>query len=145
VFDAVGGLDETLGQAEDLDFLLRIARRFSSYGHGRIVSVYRRHDQSVTWQRPQVALRSSLDVLKTHRPYVRANPQYAAAHRTAIQRVLKVWRRPLLERVRSHARAGRWGDLLADGALLLRHYPRTFVTHAVRKLGVTLGIGRAEA
>jgi glycosyltransferase involved in cell wall biosynthesis len=40
--EAVGGFDEERRQAQDWDLYLRITQRFPAYGHGGLVSVYRR-------------------------------------------------------------------------------------------------------
>jgi hypothetical protein len=90
-------------------------------------------------------LRSGLSVLAGQRRFVRRNPHYADAHRAGVEWLLRFWRDGLVERVRAHMREGRRGAALADGALLLRHYPRDCTTHALRKLRVTLRARRSTA
>jgi glycosyltransferase involved in cell wall biosynthesis len=142
-FEAVGGFDDAAECAEDLDFLLRLALRFPSYGHGRTVAVYRRTGQNINSpQNVSAMLRGALRMLRAHRRYTRGNAEYEEARRAAIRRAKEIWRGPLVRRVREHARSGRWGEALRDGALLVRHYPDVLATYTVRRLLAAVGIGR---
>jgi glycosyltransferase involved in cell wall biosynthesis len=134
-FEAVGGFDETSRHGEDWDLSLRLARRYPAYGHGRVVAVYRRTGQNTNSVRNANAmLRGTLRVLDAQRRYTRGNREYEAARRAAVRRTKEVWRNALFERVRDHARSGRWRAALADAALLLRHYPAAVARQAIRKL-----------
>ena len=139
-FEAVGGFDERRRVAEDWDLYLRLARRFPTFGHGTVVAVYRRTGQNVNARRnAHVMLPAALGVLRAQWRHARTRPSYREAYGTGVRNVLALWRPGLLERLRGHASAGRWRELLRDGALLVRYYPRTAASLAVRRIAGRVG------
>jgi glycosyltransferase involved in cell wall biosynthesis len=133
--EAVGGFDEARRQAQDWGLYLKIARRFPTYGHGRLVSVYRRHGDNVNGRRhAEKMLRHSMEVLYAQRKYIRGSRAHEAAYQEGVRFVQRLFGEPLVVRMSGHVRAGHFGAALRDATVLLHYYPRGLFARAAAKL-----------
>lgn len=82
VFEAVGGLDETLHFAMDYDLWIRIGRRFSCQYIPRLLATYRLHESSKTVNAATLISNSedSLAVARRHFAWAPLTRVYTACH-----------------------------------------------------------------
>jgi glycosyltransferase involved in cell wall biosynthesis len=124
--EAVGGFDRSYPAGDDYDLYLRIAKRFPIRCHGRVVTEYRRHPNSLTGD-PIRTLRGELGALRAQRSAVRSRRERAAlrsGRRRARRAHSAVLRRRLFEQVRRHE----WGGASRSTRALLRSRPRALVS-----------------
>jgi glycosyltransferase involved in cell wall biosynthesis len=94
-FEEVGGFRtfRNIRGAEDYDLYLRIARRFSVFCHGAVVSDYRQYDLNGGNVSRNVGrmLRATLTALRDQRPYLKGNEHYELQYRRGIQHKRMFW------------------------------------------------------
>jgi glycosyltransferase involved in cell wall biosynthesis len=119
--EAVGGFDQSYPAGDDYDLYLRIARRFPIECHGRVVTEYRRHADSLTGD-PVSTLRGELGALAAQRGVVRGREERAAL-RSGRRRARRAHGASLRRRLLEQAQRGEWRGARRSGAALLRSHP----------------------
>jgi glycosyltransferase involved in cell wall biosynthesis len=120
--EALAGFDESYVAGDDYDLYLRIARQYEVECHGRVVTEYRRHADSLT-QDPVRTMRGELRALRRQRGAT-AGAQERAALRAGRARARRTHAAALRERLFEQARARQWGRALASAWTLARSRPR---------------------
>jgi glycosyltransferase involved in cell wall biosynthesis len=124
--EAVGGFDQSFPTGDDYDLYLRIARRFPIQCHGRVVTEYRRHAESLTGD-PVRTLRGELGALRAQRGAVR-NRRERVALRAGRRRARLAHsvslRRQLFEQAHNRDWSGAYGSMKA----LLGSHPTALVS-----------------
>ncbi len=80
VLEDLGGFDITYSPSEDVELLLRAARKFPSAHHRSTVAEYRRYPNTLS-RRGAVMLPAILKVMRLQKPVVRGNPALMRAKR----------------------------------------------------------------
>lgn len=119
--EAIGGFDERLAAGDDYDLYLRLARRFPIYGHGEVVTEYRRHGSNTTRDRA-VVLESQLRVLGRQRGSVRDRRE-RRARRGGIRGTRREQGSALAAQIARDWRRGERGRALRGARTLLRRDP----------------------
>jgi glycosyltransferase involved in cell wall biosynthesis len=123
---AVGAFATDLRYAEDYECYLRIAHRYESYCHERVIVEYRLHDANMS-KNLQGMYRGLVQVLARQEALVRGDP--------ALQRNLHKGRRlvrdlflidPRIQGLKQAIRDGRWLHAALVGPLLILRYPHKF-------------------
>ncbi len=133
VLESVGGFNSLVDSSDDYDLYLRIVRRFPIRCHHGVIVEYRLHGTN-TSQNNALMLRSTLNTLRRHKDRAKEGRQYREAYEEGIRHGREVFGEPLINEIRTHARArGERRQALRGAATLLRYYPQAFVKHAFRK------------
>jgi glycosyltransferase involved in cell wall biosynthesis len=141
VVEAVHGFRDPWG-ADDLDFYLRVARRFAGLCHGGpAVTRYRRYSTSSSRDGARM-LRSVRAVYARQWPYVEGDPPREAAFHTGLAALERIFRDCLVENVRDRTRARQWRGAVSAGSLLVREEPRRCAAYALRVLRSAVRRGR---
>ena len=140
--EAVGGFDQSYPAGDDYDLYLRIARRFPVRCHGRVVTEYRRHSESLTGD-PIRTLRGELGALRAQRFAVQT-PSERAARRTGRRRARRAHGASLRQRLFEQAQKGDWSGVSASTRALLRSHPAGLLSAlgdlwAIRRGAISLG------
>jgi glycosyltransferase involved in cell wall biosynthesis len=122
LFEELGGFDPTVSASADYDLYLRATRDFPAHQHGELVAEYRRHGANMTL-RPEVILRSELEVLRRQRRHVRRDPDGRRALREGLRRARAKHAPGVSEQLAERLLEGRWADARQLAALLARHHP----------------------
>jgi glycosyltransferase involved in cell wall biosynthesis len=120
---AVGGFTLGLGNAQDVDLNLRLARDHPVCCNDRIVLLRRLHDANSTL-RFVAMLRGAVEVQRRQREFVRLHPSYRREYRAGLRLARSYWGSRLARALVAKARAG---ELRAAGRELLtlaRYAPR---------------------
>jgi glycosyltransferase involved in cell wall biosynthesis len=123
VLRAVGGFTLGLGNAQDVDLNLRLARDHRICCNDRIVLSRRLHDANSTL-RFAAMLRGAVEAQRGQREFVRRHPSYGREYRAGLRLARSYWGSRLARAVVANARAG---ELRAAGSELLtlaRYAPR---------------------
>lgn len=115
--ETVGGFRDPWG-ADDLDFHLRVARRFSARCHPTPVTRYRRYPTSTSRDGTRM-LRSIRTVYARQWSVVRHDPVGEAAFHRGLARQEAIFRDFLVENVSDRMRAHDWGHAVRAAAFLL--------------------------
>ena len=112
--------------AEDYELYLRIAREFQIFGYDEIVAEYRRHDANKSGNNAQM-LKACLLILRSQRPYVQENLEWAKAYKAGIRNWRRLWGERLVSQV--WARLGErkeWKSSVRDMLALMWYGPNVF-------------------
>jgi glycosyltransferase involved in cell wall biosynthesis len=123
--DAVGGFNQSYPAGDDYDLYLRIARRFPIHCHGRVVTEYRRHADSLTGD-PVRTLRGELGALRAQRSAVR-NRGERAALRAGRRRTRHVHGGSLRWRLFAQAQERDWTGVFRSARAMSRSHPAALV------------------
>jgi glycosyltransferase involved in cell wall biosynthesis len=123
--EAVGGFDQSYPAGDDYDLYLRIARRFSIECHGRVVTEYRRHAESLTGD-PVGTLRGELGALDAQRAAVRGREERAALQ-AGRRRARRAHAASLKRRFFEQAQRNDWRGARRSARALLRSRPSALV------------------
>jgi glycosyltransferase involved in cell wall biosynthesis len=119
----VGGFRNPWG-ADDLDFYLRVARRYAAHCyHGPPVTRYRRYSASSSRDGARM-LHSVREVYDRQRPLVAGDPEAQAAFDRGLARLTEIFADCLVENVQDQVRDGEWRRAFRTAALLARESPR---------------------
>ena len=119
VVEAVGGFRDPWG-ADDLDFYLRVARRYEGWCYeAPAVTRYRRYGASSSRDGERM-LRSVRAVYARQWPLVEGDPAAEAAFRRGLALLTGIFIDCLVENVRDRVRAGEWRRALHSALLLAR-------------------------
>jgi glycosyltransferase involved in cell wall biosynthesis len=129
--EAVGGFNPSYPTGDDYDLYLRIARRFPIECHGRVVTEYRRHADSLTGD-PVRTLRGELGALRAQRSAVRSR-QERAALRSGRRRARSAHSASLRWRLLTQVREREWIGAVRSALAMLRNHP-TALVNALRDL-----------
>jgi glycosyltransferase involved in cell wall biosynthesis len=132
-----GAFRPGVSASADYELYLRLARTHPIFDHGQVVAHYRRHTANMSG-RAAVMLRETLMVLRSQWPYVSGDPEAEAAYHEGWRRWQQFYGDQLANEVRAHARAGEWLAVVRKAAVLGVLHPRGLLTHAQRKLGLTM-------
>jgi glycosyltransferase involved in cell wall biosynthesis len=135
--EAVGGFDQSYPAGDDYDLYLRIARRFPIECHGRVVTEYRRHPDSLTGD-PVRTLRGELGALRAQRAAVHGRGERAAL-RSGRRRARRAHGASLRRRLFEQAQRRDWRGALRSATALLRSQPFA-LTAALGDLRVTRNV-----
>jgi hypothetical protein len=140
--EAVGGFDQSFPTGDDYDLYLRIARRFPVRCHGRVVTEYRRHADSLTGD-PLSTLRGELGALRAQRGAVR-NRQERLALRAGRRQARLAHSVSLRRRLFEQAQSRDWNGACGSTKGLLRSHPPALVDALVdlwtaRSVGAPIG------
>jgi glycosyltransferase involved in cell wall biosynthesis len=143
--EAVGGFDQSFPTSDDYDLYLRIARRFPIQCHGRVVTEYRRHADSLTGD-PVRTLRGELGVLRAQRGAVRGRRERVAL-RAGRRRARLAHSVSLRRRLFEQASNRDWGGAYESATTLLASHPSALVDvladlWAARGAGPPMGLAR---
>lgn len=119
--EAVGGFNQSYPTGDDYDLYLRIARSFPLQCHGRVVTEYRRHADSLTGD-PIRTLRGELEALGAQRSAVQ-NSRERAALRSGRRRARRAHGASLRRRLFEQAQQRDWGGSFESARALLRSHP----------------------
>lgn len=119
--EAVGGFEESYPAGDDYDLYLRIARRFPIRCHGRVVTEYRRHADSLTGN-PVRTLRGELSALRAQRSAVRSRAERAAL-RSGRRRARLAHGASLRWRLFAQLQERDWSGARGSTRALLRSHP----------------------
>jgi glycosyltransferase involved in cell wall biosynthesis len=123
--EALDGFEESYVAGDDYDLYLRIARRFPIECHGRIVTEYRRHADSLT-QDPIQTMKGELGALRAQRGAVAGGVERTAlkaGRRRARRTHAGALRRRLFEQVGARD----WTRALRSAAALARSQPTALI------------------
>jgi len=123
--EALAGFDESYVAGDDYDLYLRIARRYEIECHGRVVTEYRRHADSLTGD-PARTLRGELRALRRQRGAT-ADAAERRALRAGRRRARRVHAASLRRRLLEQASGREWARALGSAWALLRSRPRDLV------------------
>ena len=133
VVEDVGGFCDPWG-ADDLDFYLRVARRFPGWCYEEpAVTRYRRYSASSSRDGERM-LRSVRAVYARQRPAVRGDPAGEEAFRCGLARLTNIFTDCLVENVRDRVCAGEWRRALESALVLACERPTRLVAEAARGL-----------
>ena len=119
VVEAVGGFRDPWG-ADDLDFYLRVARRYRGWCYEEpAVTRYRRYSASSSRDGERM-LRSIRAVYARQWPVVRGDPAAEEAFHRGLSMLTRIFTDCLVENIRDRARAGEWRRALRGALLLAR-------------------------
>lgn len=140
--EAVGGFDRSYPAGDDYDLYLRIARRFPVQCHGRVVTEYRRHADSLTGD-PIRTLRGELRALRAQRFAVQ-NPRERAARRSGRRRARRAHGASLRRQLVEQAQKRDWSGVVKSTKALLRSHPAGLMSAvgdlwAIRRGAIALG------
>jgi glycosyltransferase involved in cell wall biosynthesis len=124
--EAVGGFDRSYPAGDDYDLYLRIAKRFPLHCHGRVVTEYRRHANSLTGDSIRT-LRGELGALRAQRSGVRGRRERAAL-RSGRRRARRAHGAVLRRRLFEQARRRQWGGASRSARALLRSRPTALIS-----------------
>ncbi len=134
--DAAGGFQDPWG-ADDLDFYLRVAKRYAGWCYDApAVTRYRRYSTSSSRDGERM-LRSIRAVYARQWPIVKGDAQAEAAFRRGLARLEDIFRECLLENIADRVQARQWTRALRSATLLAREAPRrvpTAIARAARAL-----------
>ncbi len=135
VLEHEGVFDTTLRSAEDYELLMRLARRYPTSFHRRLVAEYRRYQRqgASLSQNPAVMLRSTLRVLRQQRRFVRGNEFYERQLAEGTRFFQDFYGGELVSEVRALARRHRWLAALRGTIVLLRFYPRGIIERILQR------------
>jgi glycosyltransferase involved in cell wall biosynthesis len=119
--EAVGGFDQSYPAGDDYDLYLRIARRWPIQCHGRVVTEYRRHADSLTGD-PVQTLRGELGALRAQRSAVQ-NRGERSALRSGRRRARLAHGASLRWRLFAQAQERDWSGAFRSASALLRSHP----------------------
>jgi glycosyltransferase involved in cell wall biosynthesis len=143
VFLSLGGFREGLRVWEDVDFFLRLAKRYTIYCHHAVIAEYRRHSEQ-TIRRPDVMLKGVMAVYRAERRYVRKHSEYADAYRVGLEHIGHIYGDQVFWLMVVAFKERHWRRAFRYAWLLLRYYPRgaaaLLVEQMVRSLGTALGV-----
>jgi glycosyltransferase involved in cell wall biosynthesis len=129
---AVGGFRDPWG-ADDLDFYLRVARRFPARCYDSPpVTRYRRYAASSSRDGARM-LHSIREVYAREWPLVRGDTALEAAFRRGLSQLTSIFTDCLVENVEDRMRAGEWRGAARAATLLARESPRRLLTLARRQ------------
>jgi glycosyltransferase involved in cell wall biosynthesis len=129
--EAVGGFRDPWG-ADDLDFYLRVARRFeASCYHAPAVTRYRRYSASSSRDGARM-LHSIRQVYAREWPFVRGDATLEAAFHRGLSQLTAIFADCLAENVEDRVRAGEWRGAARAAALLARESPGRLLTAGAR-------------
>jgi hypothetical protein len=124
---AVGGFRDPWG-ADDLDFYLRVARRFEGRCYdGPAVTRYRRYAASSSRDGARM-LHSIREVYAREWPFVRGDAVLEAAFRRGLSQLNRIFTDCLVENIEDRVRAGEWRGAARAATLLARESPRRLLT-----------------
>jgi glycosyltransferase involved in cell wall biosynthesis len=119
VVDDVRGFRDPWG-ADDLDFYLRVARKYPAWCYeGPPVTRYRRYSASTSRDGERM-LTSVREVYRRQWPIVRGDPAAEAAYGRGLELLTSIFIDSLAENVRDHLHARRWRRALRAAYLLAR-------------------------
>jgi glycosyltransferase involved in cell wall biosynthesis len=127
--EAVGGFDQSFPTSDDYDLYLRIARRFPIQCHGRVVTEYRRHADSLTGD-PVRTLRGELGALRAQRGAVK-NRRERVALRAGRRRARLAHSVSLRQRLFEQVHNRDWSGAFASTKALLESRPTALVNVVV--------------
>lgn len=131
VVEAVGGFQDPWG-ADDLDFYLRVARRFHAWCYDApAVTRYRRYSTSSSRDGARM-LHSIRAVYAREWPFVRGDGAREAAFDRGLAQLTDIFADCLVENVEDRVRAGEWSRAARATALLARESPRRLLRAAAR-------------
>jgi glycosyltransferase involved in cell wall biosynthesis len=119
--EAVGGFDQSHRTGDDYDLYLRIARRFPIQCHGRVVTEYRRHADSLTGDKVGT-LRGELGALRAQRSAVRDRIERAAL-RSGRRRARLAHGASLRLQLFAQVQERDWSGVSRTASALLRSHP----------------------
>jgi hypothetical protein len=123
VLRRAGGFALDLGNAQDVDLNLRLAREYPICCNDRIVLSRRFHDAN-SMRRAGVMLRGAVEAQRRQRPFVAGNPLYERNFRSGLDLARSYWGSRLVRQIVFEARRGRVRAAVADSAILARYAPR---------------------
>jgi glycosyltransferase involved in cell wall biosynthesis len=123
IFDQVGGFDPELRVAEDYDLYLRIARDHAICFHPAVVAEYRMHQGNAS-HNSGLMLIMTLQVLKSHRLYIRSHPGLLLAYLEGTRNWRRQYGRQLASELARTFSTLQAGDLRRKILLLAVHYPQ---------------------
>jgi glycosyltransferase involved in cell wall biosynthesis len=133
VVEDVGGFRDPWG-ADDLDFYLRVAKRYPGWCYENpAVTRYRRYSASSSRDGERM-LRSIRVVYERQWPLVQGDDAGEAAFRRGLAKLTDIFRDGLVENVEDRMRAGEWRRALSSALLLACESPRRLVTATARGL-----------
>lgn len=136
--EAVGGFRDPWG-ADDLDFYLRVARKYRGWCYEEpAVTRYRRYSASSSRDGERM-LRSIRVVYDRQWPLVQGDPVGEAAFQRGLAQLTEIFRDCLVENVEDRVRAGEWDRALRSTLLLARESPQRLLTAAARGVRAALG------
>jgi GT2 family glycosyltransferase len=128
LFNSVGDFNTSLAACEDLEFSLRVARRFPIYCHDQVVLEYRQHDANMS-NNSALMLRTHIDVLRSQRKFVKGNEPYEVALKRGIKVARDDYGERLASEVQNHLSERRWGSAAWGMWVLLRYYPQALTRY----------------
>ena len=135
VVEDVGGFLDPWG-ADDLDFYLRVARRYPGWCYeDPAVTRYRRYSASSSRDGERM-LRSIRAVYARQWPVVQGDPAGEEAFRRGLTKLTDIFTDCLAENIQDRLRAGEWRRALRSALLLARESPRRLLAQAARGLRV---------
>jgi glycosyltransferase involved in cell wall biosynthesis len=121
-----GGFALDLGNAQDVDLNLRLAREYPICCNDRIVLSRRFHDAN-SMRRAGVMLRGAVEAQRRQKPFVSGHPLYERDYRQGLRRARSYWGARLARQIVSEVRSGRVRPAIADSGTLVRYAPRAGV------------------
>jgi glycosyltransferase involved in cell wall biosynthesis len=118
----VGGFARHVGNAQDLDLNLRLAREHPICCNDRIVLLTRVHDTNAT-RNYGIMLRGAVKCQRRQRSFVRRHPIYKGDYQTGLRLARSYWGSHLARQALSEARAGEIRSALRDLWTLSRFAP----------------------
>jgi glycosyltransferase involved in cell wall biosynthesis len=128
---AIDGFAHEVGNAQDLDLNLRVAREHPICCNDRIVLLKRFHDENAML-RAGTMLRSAVRAQRRQRRFVTRHPAYKRDYQMGLRLAQSHWGGRLAAQIRSGARAGEIGSAARDFGTLARYAPRIAVLTILR-------------
>jgi glycosyltransferase involved in cell wall biosynthesis len=125
VFDSDISFDPSLTTAEDWDLYLRISRKFSIYGHGKVIAEHRLHEGNIT-RNYALMLKLSLRVLRSQLDFIKGSKHSEEAYKLGVKCAKEYYGDPLVSNVKNHLRRSEWGKAMREMLVLLKYNPSGF-------------------
>jgi glycosyltransferase involved in cell wall biosynthesis len=129
----VGGFAPDLGNAQDLDLNLRLAREHPICCNDRIVMLTRVHDANAT-RNYGIMLRGAVRAQRRQRSFVRNHPDYKGDYEAGLRLARSYWGTHLARQAISEARRGEIRAAVRDLGTLSRFAPRPAAVALARLL-----------
>jgi glycosyltransferase involved in cell wall biosynthesis/SAM-dependent methyltransferase len=136
VLETVGVFDPSVSPSADYDLYLRVVKDYPVHDHDEVIAEYRQHETNMT-RDPARMLAACVTVLRRQRPHVKGSRRYKKAYKASMRFWHDLYGKPLVKEVRAHLNARELQQAQRGLLVLLRHYPRGFVSASRDLEGLT--------
>ena len=133
VIQELGAFRQDIAPSEDQEIFLRIARTYPIYCHHEIIAEYRRHSAQNSLKY-DIMLRSSLEVLRLQRDYIKRNAIYREALDSGVRFRQRLYGSVLMEQILTDVEQHNWQRAARALSVFVRYHPRGLANALWNKL-----------